>query len=136
MTTQPGALPLLCHLRARARKLQRLLRNENEVLLEVSDDGIGFTPHQASEAAGLGLMHIRDRTAQLNAELQIETVLDKGTTVRVSLLERGTASGSASGTASSEAEIPEAAPLIFPDLDAMNEKEKDGSSDGGSQRIH
>ena len=71
----------------------RLLRSDNEVLLEVSDDGIGFTPHQASEAAGLGLTHIRDRTAQLNAELQIETVLDKGTTVRVSLLERGPAGG-------------------------------------------
>lgn len=65
----------------------RLRRVENEVLLEVSDDGIGFVPHQKSESVGLGLSHIRERAAWLNAGLQIETALDKGTTIRVSLLE-------------------------------------------------
>jgi signal transduction histidine kinase len=65
----------------------RLQRLENEVLLEVSDDGVGFVPHQVGEAEGLGLNYIRDRVARLNAGLQIETVPDKGTTVRVSLFE-------------------------------------------------
>lgn len=65
----------------------RLRRFDNEVLLEVSDDGIGFVPHQKPESVGLGLSHIRERVAWLNAGLQIETAPDKGTTVRVSLLE-------------------------------------------------
>jgi signal transduction histidine kinase len=64
----------------------RLRRQGNEVLLEVSDDGIGFVP-QKRDDAGLGLSHIRERVAQLNAGLQIETAIDQGTTVRVSLME-------------------------------------------------
>lgn len=66
-------------------RLRRL--DNNEVLLEVSDDGIGFVPRQLDEAAGLGLTHIRERAARLNAELQIETAPEKGTTIRVLLLE-------------------------------------------------
>jgi signal transduction histidine kinase len=71
----------------------RLRRLENEVLLEVSDDGVGFEPQGQDEApgkeetGGLGLGHMRERVAQLNAQLEIDTALAKGTTVRVSLLE-------------------------------------------------
>ena len=65
----------------------RLRRFGNEVLLEVSDDGIGFEPHQKNGSAGMGLANISERAAWLNARLQIETAPDKGTTVRVSLLE-------------------------------------------------
>lgn len=75
---------------AAARSVVVRLRREGAVvLLEVSDDGIGFAPPQPEGGAGLGLNHIRERAAQINAGLQIETALDQGTTVRVSLLERG-----------------------------------------------
>jgi signal transduction histidine kinase len=71
----------------------RLRHVGNEVLLEVSDDGVGFTSGQEDGTAGLGLANIRERAARLNAELQIETGPDQGTTVRVSLLEREGADG-------------------------------------------
>jgi signal transduction histidine kinase len=71
----------------------RLRRLDSEVLLEVSDDGVGFEPQAKDELrgkeelGGVGLSYMRERVAQLNAQLEIETALDKGTTVRVSLLE-------------------------------------------------
>jgi signal transduction histidine kinase len=67
----------------------RLLREENVITLEVSDDGIGFVLDQAGEskidASGLGLGHIRERARGLNAVLEITTAPEQGTTVRVTL---------------------------------------------------
>jgi signal transduction histidine kinase len=69
----------------------RLQRAGSIVILEVSDDGIGFVLDQPSEAkidaAGVGLSHIRERATRLNAALVIETAPDQGTKIRVSLQE-------------------------------------------------
>ena len=69
----------------------RLQRDGSFVILEVSDDGIGFILDQPGEAkidaAGVGLSHIRERATRLNAALVIETAPDQGTKIRVSLQE-------------------------------------------------
>lgn len=69
----------------------RLLREDSTIILEVSDDGVGFVLGQPGEAkidaAGVGLAHIRERAMRLNADLAIKTAPDQGTTIRVSLQE-------------------------------------------------
>ncbi len=73
---------------ASARNVIVRLRHSGDVVtLEVSDDGVGFVHDQQGEPAGLGLNHIRERAARLNAALEIETAPDRGATIRISLHE-------------------------------------------------
>jgi signal transduction histidine kinase len=51
--------------------------------LEVDDDGKGFDPR--SPADGMGLRNLRERVASLGGELQIESALEAGTTLRATL---------------------------------------------------
>jgi ligand-binding sensor domain-containing protein/signal transduction histidine kinase len=58
---------------------------EQQVELEVVDDGRGFDPDATSEAGGLGLVSMAQRTDKLDGQLTIHSVPGEGTTVRVSV---------------------------------------------------
>ena len=54
---------------------------EEEIWVEVTDDGAGFDPRQTPE--GVGLTAMRERTALLNGKLEVLSEPAKGTTVRL-----------------------------------------------------
>ena len=54
-----------------------------EVELEVSDDGVGITDGQISDAKSFGLMGIRERAQSLGGEVRISGIRNRGTTVSV-----------------------------------------------------
>jgi signal transduction histidine kinase len=56
--------------------------SNDRLLMEISDDGIGFDPSIAVN--GNGLRNIRERAEEMSAELNFNTC-SKGTTVAVSL---------------------------------------------------
>jgi two-component system sensor histidine kinase UhpB len=75
---------------ADARSVTIVLQlNGGTVQLGVEDDGRGFDPGGASrdavELQRLGLLGIRERAELLGGEVQIESALDKGTRLRVSI---------------------------------------------------
>jgi PAS domain S-box-containing protein len=68
---------------ARAQHVDVVLeRNADHVSLIVEDDGVGFNPlDKETLGDGLGLTGMRERAALVGADLQIESVPDRGTTV-------------------------------------------------------
>jgi signal transduction histidine kinase len=60
----------------------QLLKRQDAVVLIVEDDGKGFKMTNNGNF-GLGLMNIESRAKTINATLDIESVIDKGTTIRV-----------------------------------------------------
>lgn len=69
---------------AQARNITvSLRRNAEAVVMEVSDDGIGFDPSSAQEKGGLGLCGMAERAACLGGDLTVESQPGKGTSVRV-----------------------------------------------------
>ena len=68
---------------ARAQHVDIVLeRNAGHLSLIVEDDGIGFNPlDKETLGDGLGLTGMRERAALVGADLQIESVPDRGTTV-------------------------------------------------------
>jgi PAS domain S-box-containing protein len=54
---------------------------EEEIRLEVSDDGVGFDPRQSTQSVGLGAM--RERAALLSGKLEIFSEPAEGTRVRL-----------------------------------------------------
>ena len=52
-----------------------------EIQLRVSDDGLGFDPDEAVKAAGLGLIHMRERLSLVGGEFQVHSQVGEGTTV-------------------------------------------------------
>lgn len=64
-----------------------LSRLDGRILLEVSDDGVGFDPFAAGRStAGMGLRTMRYRAGMIGASLDVETEMQGGTTVRCLLL--------------------------------------------------
>jgi PAS domain S-box-containing protein len=67
---------------ATARRVRVALgATEEEIRVEVADDGVGFDPRQITE--GVGLSAMRERTALLNGRLEVLSEPAKGTTVRL-----------------------------------------------------
>ena len=65
-----------------ARHVRVALRaTEEEIRVEVTDDGEGFDPHGTTE--GVGLSAMRERTAALSGRLEVFSEPAKGTTVRL-----------------------------------------------------
>jgi signal transduction histidine kinase len=62
---------------------------EDEVVLDVQDDGVGFDPAKAPLQAGMdhgyGLAALRERAAQLGGSIEVESAPGEGTTVVISL---------------------------------------------------
>jgi signal transduction histidine kinase len=64
----------------------RLAREENEVSLEIDDDGKGFDPARSSSADGrphFGLLTMRERAQAVDGRLDIDTRAGGGTRVRL-----------------------------------------------------
>jgi signal transduction histidine kinase len=71
---------------ARATKAKLTMKNiNNELALEVRDNGIGITDKQVDNLKALGLIGMRERAYALGGELKISGVKGKGTTVSVSI---------------------------------------------------
>jgi signal transduction histidine kinase len=69
---------------SRARNVEVFLRqSRDEVMLEVTDDGVGFDQAQAGTKGGLGLTGVKERVRELGAVLDIETGVGRGTRVSV-----------------------------------------------------
>lgn len=60
-----------------------LSQNEEELLLETVDDGIGFEPGKASEAGGMGIRGMQERAQELGAKLEIISQAGSGTKIIV-----------------------------------------------------
>ncbi|HMD26882.1 MAG TPA: ATP-binding protein, partial [Streptosporangiaceae bacterium] len=58
---------------------------ENEVALDVRDDGIGFDPATLLGGGGFGLIAMRQRVSRLAGQLEIESEPGAGTAVSASL---------------------------------------------------
>ncbi|HEY1789810.1 MAG TPA: ATP-binding protein [Verrucomicrobiae bacterium] len=56
-----------------------------ELMICLSDNGVGFKPNTGEGATGHGLNNIRRRTAKIGARCQIESQPGKGTSVQVSI---------------------------------------------------
>jgi signal transduction histidine kinase len=54
--------------------------DEDDLLVEVSDDGRGF---ELQTPTGVGLSSIRERAALIGGELEIESELERGTSIRL-----------------------------------------------------
>jgi signal transduction histidine kinase len=68
---------------AKANNLNiQLLKRQNNVVLIAEDDGCGFEVTEI-DGLGIGLMNIESRVKSINAHLDIESELNKGTTIRV-----------------------------------------------------
>jgi signal transduction histidine kinase len=72
---------------ARATQVRvRLLREGDEVVLTVQDDGVGFLPAQAHKPASLGLVGMRERVQLLQGALSIASEPGRGTRLEVRVL--------------------------------------------------
>jgi signal transduction histidine kinase len=68
----------------------RLAGENGKLVIEVSDDGIGFDPHAPElRSRHLGLTSMEERAQELHGRLRINSSPGKGTTVRVELARDG-----------------------------------------------
>lgn len=67
----------------------RLLMDGDVVMLEIVDDGVGFVLPQEIEPTSIGIIHMQERAATLNADLAIETSPGMGTRVIATVLVPG-----------------------------------------------
>jgi signal transduction histidine kinase len=65
----------------------RLTEREDEVTLEIEDDGRGFDP-SAAFPGHLGLRSMRERIAKVGGTLALESTISKGTSIRVRVPKR------------------------------------------------
>ena len=71
---------------ARARQVTIEFQYEDErFCLEVQDDGSGFDPAIAKQSGGMGLRGIEERVQRIGGQLVMESVLKKGTNLKVEI---------------------------------------------------
>jgi signal transduction histidine kinase len=61
----------------------QLAEPSNELLLTISDLGVGFDPEEAKQGGGLGLTSMQERVRLVNGTITIESKLGGGTTIHV-----------------------------------------------------
>ena len=61
----------------------KLKKEENNLILEIVDDGIGFNGNKAKK--GIGLQNIRSRAQECNGTAEINSKLGEGTTIKVAI---------------------------------------------------
>lgn len=65
------------------------VKREQQILLIIQDDGVGFKINQLNElprpGRGIGLIGMRERVTNLDGEFQIESIANKGTRISMSL---------------------------------------------------
>jgi NarL family two-component system sensor histidine kinase YdfH len=60
--------------------------NDHSILIEISDNGIGFDPQKTIGRSGhYGLVGIRERTRLYGGSLAIESKLSQGSTLKIQL---------------------------------------------------
>ena len=72
----------LKHSRAQSVRVG-LCFGEAEIVLSVTDDGVGFVPSQGETSGGRGLRNLRERAQRISASLEVQSGPGKGTTVTV-----------------------------------------------------
>lgn len=60
-----------------------LVWDEERVVLEIGDDGVGFDPASARPCGGLGLRSMEERAARLGGRLKVDSSPGRGTLVRL-----------------------------------------------------
>lgn len=60
-------------------------QNKDVFFITVEDNGIGFNVEYAEKREGMGLRNIKNRVAFLNGKLEIDSVLNKGTSTYIEL---------------------------------------------------
>jgi len=88
-TAQEGLANVYKHARA-AQVTLTLTYMDDEIILDVQDDGAGFDPQVAPQQArlehrGYGLLSLQERAAQLGGSLTVESAPGEGTTLVMAL---------------------------------------------------
>lgn len=81
-TAQEALNNILKHAHAHAVTM-KLSQNERNVLLEISDDGVGFDLHAVCKKRGAGLQGIEERIALIGGELIVSSLPGAGTSIKV-----------------------------------------------------
>jgi signal transduction histidine kinase len=69
---------------AQARRVEMAMtRDRGGVTLRIADDGRGFDPEAPQSGTHLGLWSMRERLEQLGGQVEVESAVGAGTTVRV-----------------------------------------------------
>ena len=69
---------------ASASRIRLLLKRQPEaIILEITDDGVGFDQAQPAHRGGLGILGLKERAAEIGADLTITSQPGAGTCVRV-----------------------------------------------------
>jgi signal transduction histidine kinase len=75
---------IIRHAKARQLSIQ-LIRHEQELVLVIEDDGVGFDSSQSKNSEGVGLKNIRSRVEYFKGQVHIDSTPDKGTTITVEI---------------------------------------------------
>jgi signal transduction histidine kinase len=67
-----------------------LTQTQQNVILEIADNGVGFDPNTTRTQGGLGLGGMEERAALLGGRLSVDSQLGKGTRVRIEVETGGT----------------------------------------------
>lgn len=62
-----------------------LYSDGKQIRIEIKDDGIGFDYDKVKDSGGMGLVNIKERSQNLDANLIIESQIDVGTTISLSI---------------------------------------------------
>ena len=82
-----------------ADKVEVILeRRPDHVLLIIEDDGVGFDTAGAGQERGFGLLGMQERAALVDATLEIESAVGRGTTILVRMAERQPADAGAAAS--------------------------------------
>ena len=61
--------------------LVQIYELNNEPIIEVKDDGVGFDVNSLSK--GIGLKNIRERAKLIDSEIEIKSIINEGTTIKL-----------------------------------------------------
>ncbi|GAB6099592.1 hypothetical protein JCM16358_14710 [Halanaerocella petrolearia] len=70
---------------AQANQVQINLIATNNLELTITDDGVGFNPEQISTNNQFGIKGMKERVKQINGHLNIDSTLEKGTTIELKI---------------------------------------------------
>ena len=59
--------------------------DSSNLILQVKDNGSGITKHRLEQSEGVGLESMRERAAQIDAKLEIQTAAGQGTSIIVTV---------------------------------------------------
>lgn len=57
--------------------------NQNQLTIEIKDDGVGFDPNQIGKEGRYGLLGIQERAQRVGGMLEVVSELEKGSTIKV-----------------------------------------------------